>query len=326
MSQIEKYKKPIVYDLEAEDTEVSAASLTSGSAERNRTLITMMLDSYKRKIEKKIEEECEKKIRDEYSRKLEVEMIRHSYEALQFEREKIRVKQLQEQIETIQEKKNETDTKLHALQEEKSFLEERIKSLADRQSSQETRADEQQSDNRQMTEILDRLHALEKSKVRQTAVSQADGDGMLSAHKEKAVRANQSTVKESNAPYFAARNSEYDMLPVTVYDVGRGDDKEQLVKELHSLKQEIYSLARTVQKAHTQIDEEVLRRLHVENENQVLETEVKSYVNSLADMKLVLASEKERIRLLTQEKEDLKRCLEIARKALRVDQRLEGME
>ena len=87
---------------------------------RNNALIELLLDHYKQKIESKIRIELDEKYRTMYERKFEIEMIKSGTDALQCERERLKVKELEEQIRVDKSMQEEREALIAALKEEKA--------------------------------------------------------------------------------------------------------------------------------------------------------------------------------------------------------------
>ncbi len=127
MSTPHKKNEAEIYDLSKSDDEIQRQAtikkvLELENQNQREPIIQLMLDTYKKKVESSIREELEARIRSEYERKYEVDRIKNNYETLQFERERLRIKDLEDKLKKEQEIRNKIESTVDSIKEEKYQL------------------------------------------------------------------------------------------------------------------------------------------------------------------------------------------------------------
>jgi chromosome segregation ATPase len=107
MTDLNKKREAEIYDLSNQEVANHTnanfkAMMSMENQHRQKALVSLMLDTYKQKLESGIRKESEEKFRNELDRKLEVAHIKSSYESLHFEREKIRIRDLEQRLQKSQ--------------------------------------------------------------------------------------------------------------------------------------------------------------------------------------------------------------------------------
>lgn len=129
MSYLPKDSEAEIYDLSKKDDEIEKRSsalqqvIALANHDRHRSLVALMLDTYKKKLETTLRKDIEAQFKRESDRKFEVDSIKKKYAVLQSERDAALMRELEEKLRKKNDELDHNKKKLAAERESKRLLE-----------------------------------------------------------------------------------------------------------------------------------------------------------------------------------------------------------